>query len=635
MGWVSLSLRSIQFRPSNRGNCISGRSIPAGEFRPTQHRVSPALNKSSKTLRIEDYALIGDLEAAALVGKDGSIDWLCWPRFDSAACFAALLGDAENGRWLLGPSIPVKKTRRQYRKDTLVLETEFETSEGTVALTDFMPPREKHSDIVRLVQGKRGCVPMKMELILRFDYGKSVPWVTRLKSGSLRAVAGPNMTVLRTPTALRGEGMKTVAEFTVKAGETVPFALTYERSHLALPRAIDTKIALRQTETFWRDWIRACKYRGPWREAVKRSLITLKALSYWPTGGIIAAPTTSLPEFLGGTRNWDYRFCWLRDASYTLEALMAAGYYGEAGDWRNWLLRAIAGSPDQVQIMYGLAGERELAERKLDWLAGYQNSRPVRAGNAASEQLQLDVYGELMAALYNAHRGGLRETHAEEDLQIALLDHLERIWRKPDDGIWEVRGPRRHFVHSKVMAWQAFDRAIKIAEEFDCNCPVDRWRSIREEIHKEVCEKGYDKKLGSFVQYYGSKEVDASLLMVAKSGFLPALDPRVKGTVRAIERQLMRKGLVIRYRTDQMEDGLPPCEGVFLACSFWLADTYLLMGQRGKAKRLFEKLLKLPNEVGLLSEEYDPQKKMQLGNFPQAFSHIVLINTAFDLSRRK
>jgi GH15 family glucan-1,4-alpha-glucosidase len=581
------------------------------------------LNKSSKSSRIEDYALIGDLEGAALVGKDGSVDWLCLPRFDSPACFSALLGDADNGRWLLAPSIPVKKTRREYRKDTLILETEFETSEGSATVTDFMPPRARHPKLVRMVRGNSGRVPMKMEFVLRFYYGKYVPWVTRLTPGSLRAVAGPGMAILRTPARIRGEGLKTVAEFTMKAGETVPFVLTYESSHLGLPKATDPKAALRHTEKFWRDWIRSCKYRGPWKEAVKRSLITLKALSYWPTGGIIAAPTTSLPELPGGARNWDYRFCWLRDASYTLDALMAAGYYDEAADWRGWLLRAIAGSPDQVQIMYGLAGERELPEREIDWLAGFRNSRPVREGNAASEQLQLDVYGEVMAALYNAHRGGLRETHAEEDLQIALLNHLERIWREPDDGIWEVRGPRRHFVHSKVMAWQAF------------NCPVERWRTIREEIHKDVCEKGYDKKLRSFVQYYGSNEVDGSLLMMAKSGFLPASDPRVKGTVRAIERRLMDKGLVRRYRTQRTEDGLPPREGVFLACSFWLADNYLLMGQRGKAKRLFEKLLKLQNEVGLLSEEYDPKEKMQLGNFPQAFSHIALINTAFDLSRRK
>ena len=584
--------------------------------------------------RIEDYALIGDLEAAALVGVDGSVDWLCWPRFDSEACFAALLGDPENGRWLLAPSIPVKKTRRRYRPDTLILETEFETAEGSVTLIDFMPPREKHSHLIRIVQGKSGRVPMKMQFVLRFDYGKTVPWVTRLKSGTLRAVAGPNMAILRTPAEVRGEGLTTVSEFTVKAGQSVPFVLSYNSSNLGLPKALDAQAELQRSEKSWRDWITTCKYRGPWKEPVKRSLITLKALSYWPTGGIIAAPTTSLPEWPGGTRNWDYRFCWLRDASYTLQALIMAGYLGEASDWRNWLLRAIAGSPEQVQILYGLAGEREAHEREVKWLAGYQNSRPVRIGNAASEQLQLDIYGETINALYNAHCGGLRETHAEEDLQIALLDHLEKIWREPDDGIWEMRGPQRHFTHSKVMAWLAFDRAIKIAEQFDCNCPVDRWRTLRERIHEDVCKNGYNARLGSFVQHYGSKEVDASLLMIAKVGFLPGSDKRVKGTVRAIERQLLKNGLVQRYRTDKVEDCLPPGEGVFLACSFWLADNYMHIGKRRKAKQLFEKLLKLQNDVGLLAEEYDPKGKRHLGNFPQAFSHIALINTAFELSSR-
>jgi GH15 family glucan-1,4-alpha-glucosidase len=582
--------------------------------------------------RIEDYALIGDLQAAALVAETGSVDWLCWPRFDSNACFAALLGGPEHGRWLLAPSTAVKQTRRRYRKDTLILETDFETSEGSVTLIDFMPPREKHSDLVRLVRGNRGEVPMKMEFILRFDYGQSIPWVTRVGSGALRAVAGPNMAILRTPAPLRGEDLRTLSEFTVKAGQTVAFVLTYGSSHRGVPRAIDPKAALRQTERAWRDWIRTCKYRGPWRDVVKRSLITLKALTYWPTGGIIAAPTTSLPEHLGGKRNWDYRFCWLRDASYTLEALLEAGYHGEAAAWRKWLLRAIAGSPEQAQILYGLAGERQTTEWEADWLPGYKNSKPVRVGNAAAKQLQFDVYGELMSALYKAHCGGLPETHAEEDLQIALLGHLENVWRQPDDGIWEMRGPRRQFTHSKVMVWLAFDRGIKIAEQFDCKCPLERWRAVREEVHKDVCLKGYDADLGSFVQYYGSKEVDASLLMIAKVGFLPASDPRVKGTVRAIEQQLMEDGLVLRYRTTHTKDGLPPGEGVFLACSFWLADNYLLMGQRAKAKRLFKRLLGLLNELGLLSEEYDPSEKLMLGNFPQAFSHIALINTALDLN---
>lgn len=582
--------------------------------------------------RIEDYALIGDLEAAALVSKEGSIDWLCWPRFDSEACFAALLGDPENGRWLLAPANPAKRIRRKYRKDTLILETDFETSEGAVTIVDFMPPRETHSHVIRLVRGRHGKVPMRMELVLRFDYGKSVPWVTSTRSGVMRAVAGPNMTILRTPVATRGEQLKTVADFTVSAGETLPFVLSYSASHLGLPKTIDPETTLQRAQKSWLDWMRTCRYRGPWKDAVRRSLITLKALTYWPTGGIIAAPTTSLPEHIGGTRNWDYRFCWLRDASYTLEALMAAGYQTEAADWRDWLLRAIAGSPDQVQILYGLAGERQAPEWEADWLSGYQNSKPVRVGNAASEQLQFDIYGEMMSALYNAHCGGLNETHSEEDLQIALLDHLEKVWREPDDGIWEMRGPRRHFTHSKVMAWAAFDRGIKIGEQFDCKCPLDRWRAVRDEIHEDVCRKGYNSKIGSFVQFYGSNEVDASLLMIAKTGFLPASDARVKGTVRAIERRLMWNGLVLRYRTERTNDGLPAGEGVFLACSFWLADNYLLMRRRAKAKRLFAKLVRIQNDLGLMSEEYDPSAKMMLGNFPQAFSHIALINTAFDLS---
>lgn len=582
--------------------------------------------------RIEDYALIGDLEACALVGKNGSVDWLCWPRFDSEACFAALLGDPENGRWLIAPSCPIKRTRQTYREDTLILETEFETAGGSVTLIDFMPPREKHSDLVRIVRGNRGRVPMHMEFTLRFNYGKTIPWVTRLRSGTLRAVAGPNMTILRTPAEVRGQDMKTVSEFMVNAGQAIPFVLTYSASNQGVPRAIEPERALKQTEKSWRDWMKVCKYHGPWNEAVRRSLITLKALTYWRTGGIVAAPTMSLPEFIGGKRNWDYRFSWLRDASLSLQALMISGYYEEATDWRDWLLRAVAGSPEQLQIMYGVAGERDLNEREVHWLPGYENSRPVRIGNAASEQLQLDVYGEVMSALYSAHCGGLQETHAEEDLQIAMLDHLEKIWRKPDDGIWEMRGPRRHFTYSKVMAWLAFDRAIKISEQFDCDCPVDRWRAVREEIHQDVCRNGYNADLGSFVQYYGSKELDASLLMIGRVGFLPVDDQRVRGTLRAVERHLMAGGFVRRYRTETVEDGLPPGEGVFLACSFWLADSYARMGKRQKAKRLFEKLLNLRNEVGLLSEEYDPRAKRYLGNFPQAFSHLALINTAFELS---
>ncbi|HXW55399.1 MAG TPA: glycoside hydrolase family 15 protein [Candidatus Cybelea sp.] len=582
--------------------------------------------------RIEDYALIGDLETAALVAKDGSIDWLCWPRFDSAACFAAMLGSPENGRWQLCPAGPIRSTRRHYRDDTLILETEVETSDGAVTIIDFMPPREEHSDLVRLVRGRRGQVPMKMELSLRFAYGKYVPWVTQPHRGLLRAVAGPQMAVLRTEAPLQGEDLKTFSEFTVRAGETVPFVLTYQESHLGTPRALDPGLALRQTETFWRQWIRQCCYRGSGRAAVRRSLITLKALTYWPTGGILAAPTASLPEKLGGTRNWDYRFCWLRDASYTLLALIRAGYHSEAGEWLAWLLRAVAGSPDQVQIMYGVGGERELYEREVKWLDGYDHSRPVRVGNAASEQLQLDIYGEVMSAMHYAHHAGHQETKAERGLQVALLKHLEKVWRKPDNGIWEMRGPRRHFTHSKVMAWLAFDRAIKSAEQFGLRGPVDRWRAVREEIHQDVCRNGYDAKLGSFVQFYGSKHVDASLLQIAKVGFLPATDPRVKGTVRAIERELAHDGFVLRYKTDQAQDGLPAGEGTFLICSFWLADNYVLMGQRAKASRLFKKLVELCNDVGLLAEEYDPKDKRMLGNFPQAYSHIALAHTAFELA---
>jgi GH15 family glucan-1,4-alpha-glucosidase len=584
--------------------------------------------------RIEDYALIGDCETAALVGKDGSIDWLCWPRFDSPACFAALLGTPENGRWQLTPAIPVRRVRRHYRKNTLILETDFETSEGAVTVIDFMPLREKHSDLVRLVRGRRGRVPMKMEFIVRCDYGKSVPWVTRANGGALRAIAGPNMMVLRTPTEIRGKDLKTVAEFTVRSGETVPFVLTYAPSHLPLPRAIEPDVALRETERFWSGWIQQCTYRGPWKEAVTRSLITLKALTYWPTGGILAAPTTSLPEHIGGKRNWDYRFCWLRDASYTLLSLLSAGFHSEAAEWRNWLLRAVAGTPEQLQIMYGLAGERQLSEWDVRWLPGYENSRPVRVGNRASEQLQLDVYGEVMSTLCRAHKSGLRQTRPESDLHQALLGHLQKIWRDPDDGIWEMRGPRRQFTHSKVMAWLAFDCAIDGYERFGLRGPVDDWRITRDEIHKEVCEKGFNADLGSFVQYYGSKDLDASLLMIPKVGFLPPTDPRVKGTVRAIEHELLRKGFVLRYKTEEVEDGLPPGEGVFLACSFWLADCYVLLGRHTKAKRLFEKLLGLRNDVGLLAEEFDARDKRMLGNFPQAYSHIALLNTAFNLRGR-
>jgi len=583
--------------------------------------------------RIEDYALIGDCETAALVGIDGSIDWLCWPRFDSSACFSALLGTPEHGRWKLAPANRGAGATRQYRKGTLILETEFQTEEGAVTIIDFMPLRERQSDLLRLVRGRRGRVRMQMELFLRFDYGQAVPWVTRMDDGSLRAIAGPNMVILRTSAPLRGENLKTVSEFTVDEGETVPFVLTYSASHLELPEPINPETALEKTEAFWREWTGRCTYRGPWAEAVQRSLITLKALTYWPTGGILAAPTTSLPEWLGGRRNWDYRFCWLRDASFTLWALMTSGYFDEASDWQDWLLRAVAGSPEQVQVIYGLAGERRCSEQELDWLPGYEGSRPVRIGNAASEQLQLDLYGEIASVLHHARKGRLPKNEPGMQLERELLEYLERIWREPDEGIWEVRGPRRQFTHSKVMAWVAFDRAIKSCDQFGLKGPVERWRAVRQEIHDDVCQSGFNTDLGSFVRSYGSKDLDASLLMIAKTGFLSASDSRVAGTVRAIESNLMRNGLVLRYNTHEVDDGLPAGEGAFLACAFWLADNYLLLGRTDDARELFEKLMKLRNDVGLLSEEYDFNAKRLVGNFPQAFSHVALVNTALKLDR--
>jgi GH15 family glucan-1,4-alpha-glucosidase len=585
-------------------------------------------------LLIEDYALIGDCETAALVGRDGSIDWLCWPRFDSGACFAALLGGPEHGRWLLAPQGGEATVARRYLPGTLVLETEFATSDGTVAVLDFMPPRTSVSDLVRMVVGRRGRVAMRTELVLRFDHGSAVPWVSRLEDGALRAIAGPDMALLRTAVPLRGEGLTTRGEFTVAEGETVPFTLTYAPSHQAAPGAIDPNTALTDTEAFWREWSGRCAAAGPWSEAVRRSLITLKALTYSPTGGIVAAPTTSLPERLGGQRNWDYRFCWLRDATLTLLALMDAGYRAEARAWRDWLLRAVAGSPDQLQIMYGLAGERRLTERELPWLPGYEGSRPVRVGNAAHGQLQLDVFGEMMDALHHARGLGIPEDGAGWALAREVLAYLERVWREPDEGIWEVRGGRRHFTYSKVMAWVAFDRAVRSVETFGLDGRVDRWRGLRDEIHAEVCEKGFDPELGSFVQAYGSRQLDASLLLLPEVGFLPPDDPRIAGTVAAIERRLVVDGLVLRYDTAEVSDGLPAGEGAFLACSFWLADVYVLMGRLDEARALFERLLSLRNDVGLLAEEYDPRAGRQLGNFPQAFSHVGLVNTALNLSRR-
>jgi GH15 family glucan-1,4-alpha-glucosidase len=583
-------------------------------------------------LRIEDYALIGDCQSAALVGRDGSIDWLCWPRFDSDACFAALLGDASNGRWIIAPKDPKARVTRRYRPDTLILETRYETAEGAATVIDFMPGRPSGSSVIRIVVGERGHVAMCSELVIRFGYGSIVPWVTRLPDGTLRAVAGPDMLLLRTPAPLRGENMKTVSEFSVSADEAVPFSLTYLRSHLPPPEPDDAFEQVYATEKFWSDWISRCKATGPWAAELKRSLITLKALTYARTGGIVAAPTTSLPEWPGGPRNWDYRFCWLRDATLTLLALHTANYHEEAQAWRDWLVRAAAGSPNQLQIMYGIAGERRLTEWEVPWLPGYEKSAPVRIGNAAHNQLQLDVYGEVMDALYQGRQGGLAESESGWDLQRAMLDHLESIWTEPDEGIWEVRSDREHFTHSKVMAWVAFDRAIKSAEAYLLPGPLDRWRELRDRIKDDVLHKGFDPELGSFVRSYGSKELDASLLMLPSVGFLPPDDPRIRGTVEAIERQLMVGGFVLRYDSATADDGLPAGEGVFLACSFWLVDAYVLLGRIDDARRLFERLLGLANDVGLLSEEYDPRGRRHLGNFPQALSHIALVNSAFNLS---
>ena len=583
--------------------------------------------------RIEDYGLIGDCETAALVSKDGSIDWLCWPRFDSGACFAALLGNSKNGRWRIAPAQAKSRITRRYRPATLILETTFTTADGEVTVIDFMPLREQASHLVRLVVGTRGTVAIRTELVIRFDYGQSVPWVKRTENGDLLAISGPDMVVLRTPVEMRGEQLTSVGEFTVSAGETIPFVLMYVQSHLPAPDPVDAEDALRQTQNFWEEWTSVHKSTGPYAPFVLRSLITLKALTYLPTGGIVAAPTTSLPEQLGGLRNWDYRFCWLRDATLTLLALMNSGYYDEACAWRDWLLRAAAGSPSQIQIMYGLAGDKRLAEWEVPWLAGYEGSRPVRIGNAAADQLQLDVFGEVLDAMHQARVGGLPPLADAWDFQRVLVSHLEEIWPLEDEGIWEVRGGRRHFTYSKMMAWVAFDRTIRSAEAFGLEGPIDHWRKLRARIHAEVCDKAFNPKIGAFMQSYGSEHLDASALLIPVVGFLPPSDPRVAGTVEAIERKLMTNGFVLRYDTDVTQDGLPPGEGAFLACSFWLADAYILLGRRDDARKLFERLLTLCNDLGLLSEEYDPAGKRLLGNFPQAFSHIALVITAHNLDR--
>jgi len=583
--------------------------------------------------RIEDYALIGDCHTAALVGLDASIDWLCLPRFDAEACFAALLGTPEHGRWQLAPAGKIHAARRRYRGETLVLETEFQTDDGIVCVIDCMPPRTEHAELVRLVEGRRGQVRMRMELVIRFVYGSIVPWVHRVSNG-IEAIAGPDRLRLETPAPLRGEKFTTVSDFTVSEGETIPFVLSWSPSHEPAPRCSDAAKAVARAERWWTDWARRCADESPWREAVVRSLVTLKALTYAPTGGIVAAPTTSLPEQLGGRRNWDYRYCWLRDSTFTLDALLLSGYHEEARAWRAWLLRAIAGKPSQFQIMYGLAGERLLHEFEIPWLPGYEGSKPVRVGNAAFEQLQLDVYGEVLDAMHQARRAGLAPEETGWRLERAMASYLETGWRKPDEGIWEVRGPRRHFTHSKVMAWVGLDRAIKAVEVFGLEGPIDRWRAVRDAVHAEICQESFDPDLGAFVQSYGAKLLDASLLMMPLVGFLPATDPRIRGTVAAIHKHLTTEdGFVARYASGPNVDGLPPGEGAFLACSFWLADNLALQGRQAEAEQLFERLLEVRNDVGLLSEEFDPNARRLVGNFPQAFSHVALINTAQNLSR--
>jgi GH15 family glucan-1,4-alpha-glucosidase len=581
---------------------------------------------------IEDYALIGDGETAALVSRSGSVDWLCVPRFDSPACFAALLGGPEHGCWRLAPRETTRAVRRRYRDGTLVLETDVETDTGAVTVVDGMPMRDGPPVLIRQVIGRRGSVAMRMNLVIRMDYGSVVPWVRRSARG-IRAVGGPDALALTTDVPLHGEGLTTVSEFTVAAGERRSFTLAWYPSHEPPPPPVDPDAAIAEAEAWWRRWAERCTYEGPDRDAVLRSLITIKALIYQPTGGIVAAPTTSLPECLGSVRNWDYRLCWVRDATFALDALVLGGYLDEARAWRQWLMRALAGKPDQIQIMYGLRGERRLTELELPWLPGYEGSRPVRVGNAAHAQLQLDVWGEMLDAAHAAQRAGLEWDPEHWRVITRLMEHLERVWSEPDEGIWEVRGPRQHFTHSKVMAWVAADRMIKLSDASNGAWPTDRWRVLRAAIHDEVCERGIDPVRNTFVQSYGSRELDASLLMMPLVGFLPADDPRVRGTVAAIEQELVVDGFVRRYTSESGVDGLPPGEGAFLACSFWLVDNLVLLGREAEARELFDRLLALRNDVGLLAEQYDPRARRLLGNFPQAISHIALINSACNLSQ--
>ena len=588
--------------------------------------------------RIEDYALVGDLQTAGLIGRSGSIDWLSFPRFDSSSCFGALLGGSEHGRWLMAPATGGPATERRYREDTLVLESEWQTRTGRVRVIDFMPPRETMPDIVRIVEGLDGEVDMRTELVVRLDYGSVIPWVQRLDTRTLLMVGAPDALVLRTPIELRPDGMTHCAEFRVRAGDRVPFVLTWFPAHEDRPRPVDAEQALVDTESFWRDWMGGCQYEGERQHAVRTSLVVLKALTYAPTGGIIAAPTTSLPERIGGERNWDYRYCWLRDATFTLYALMNAGFVQEAGAWRDWLLRAVAGDPAKAQILYGVGGQRRIMEYELDWLPGYAGSRPVRVGNAAHEQFQLDVYGEVMDVLHQARIHGLEANDHAWSLQRTLMDFLETVWDRPDEGIWEVRGPRRHFVHSKVLAWVGFDRAVQTVERLGLEGPVERWRRIRAEIHDEVLREGFNVGLNSFTQSYGSDELDASTLLIPILGFLPPNDPRVVGTVEAVMKNLTRDGFVERYATHDSAhevDGLHGREGVFLPCSFWLVDALVLMGRDAEANELFERLLAIRNDLGLISEEYDPDEKRLLGNFPQAFTHVGLVNSAYNLSHHE